>query len=480
MKLTSTQTPPIAVRPTLTLAIASLAVLATFMDTTVLFVAFPDITHSFASVSPASLSWVLNAYTITFAALLVPAGKAADRLGHKLVFLSGSGLFTMASLLCAISPNVEVLIAARMLQALGAAALLPSSLALILGSYPREKIPAAVAIWGATGAAAGAIGPTLGALLVEASGWRLVFLINLPVGLLTVFVGMRYLVESKDKESRIPNVVGVVLIAAAATLISLGFVQSDEWGWGDRRMVGAIVGGIALVFIFVVHQRRSSAPVVDLDLFASPNYRWANLATVVFAIAFSAMFFGSILFLTEVWHWSILNAGLGISPGPLLVALLAPQFGRLAGRVGQRPLILLGGLCFATGGLWRVAFLGETPDYLVDYLPSMLFTGTGVALCLPQLASTVAQSISANRLGVGGGVNQALRQFGGTLGVALTIAIIGSPTSLADAVANFEKIWWLIVAGGIFTSLLALRLRMAARQVDSQPSEAAAAGAVVH
>jgi MFS family permease len=163
------------------------------MDTTVLYVAFPDITHSFASVSSASLSWVLNSYTIAFAALLVPAGKAADRLGHKRVFLAGSGLFTLASLACAIAPSVEILVASRTVQAIGAAALLPSSLALILRAFPHDRLPAAVAIWGASGAAAGAIGPTLGALLVEISDWRLVFLINLPVGILTVVAGLRFL-----------------------------------------------------------------------------------------------------------------------------------------------------------------------------------------------------------------------------------------------------------------------------------------------
>ena len=479
MKLSAA--PTASTRPWLTLAIASLAVLATFMDTTVLYVAFPDITRSFASVSPASLSWVLNAYTIAFAALLVPAGKVADRLGHKRVFLTGSGLFTIASLLCAIAPNVEVLVLARTVQAVGAASLLPSSLALILRIFPKEKLPAAVAIWGAAGAAAGAIGPTLGALLVELSGWRLVFLINLPIGIFTVAVGTRYLIESKDAATRIPNFVGVALVATTATLLSLAFVQSHAWGWFDARTIGALTGGLAVASVFAIHQRSSSAPVLDFDLFQSANYRWANLATAVFGIAFAAMFFGSILFLTDVWHWSILDAGLGISPGPILVAVLAPQFGRLAGRVGQRPLIVLGGLLFATGGLWRIVFFGETANYLVHYFPSMLFTGTGVALCLPQLASTVAQSLAPNRLGVGGAANQALRQFGGTLGVALTIALIGEPASLAEAVTNFNHIWWLIVAGGVGTALLALRLQMTTRQDPERVSSVEVpAGALVH
>ncbi|HEY7466904.1 MAG TPA: MFS transporter [Dehalococcoidia bacterium] len=442
-----------------TLAISSLAVLAIFLDTTVLFVAFPDIVRSFADVSPASLSWVLNAYTITFAAFLIPAGKIADRVGHKRAFLTGSAVFTLASLLCAVAPSVGALVAFRILQALGAATLLPSSLALVLRAFPRERIPVAVGVWGSTGALAAAIGPTLGAALVEASGWRLVFLINLPVGLLTVGSGLYLLEESKDATSRIPALAGVILIAAAAALISLGIVQADEWGWTDARTLGSLLAGAALLAIFIVHQRSTGAPALDFDLFESANYRWANLATTVFSLAFTAMFFGSVLFLTDVWRWSILDAGLGISPGPLLVAVLAPVFGRLAARIGQQPLLLAGGVLFAAGGLWRLLMLGGESHYATDYLPSMLFTGIGVALTLPQLSSVVGQSLPANRLGVGGAVNQAVRQFGGTLGVALVIALLGQPSSLAQALDRFELVWWLMIAGGLLSSLLALPLR---------------------
>ncbi|HSP29391.1 MAG TPA: MFS transporter, partial [Ilumatobacteraceae bacterium] len=213
----------------LTLAVASLAVLAVFLDTTVLFVAFPDIVATFDSVAPAQLSWVLNAYTIVFAALLVPAGKFADRLGHKRAFLAGSVLFTVASMACGLAPSAGVLIAFRVVQAVGAATLIPSSLALLLRAFPPAKVPFAVAIWGASGAVAGALGPTLGAVLVEAASWRWVFFINLPVGLFTVVAGRRVLRESKDETAILPAPVGVVLIALAAGLVSLGLVQSDSW-----------------------------------------------------------------------------------------------------------------------------------------------------------------------------------------------------------------------------------------------------------
>jgi EmrB/QacA subfamily drug resistance transporter len=442
----------------LTLAVASLAVLAVFLDTTVLFVAFPDIVATFDTVAPAQLSWVLNAYTIVFAALLVPAGKFADRLGHKRAFLAGSALFTVASMACGLAPSAGVLIAFRVVQAVGAATLIPSSLALLLRAFPPTRIPFAVAIWGASGAVAGALGPTLGAVLVESASWRWVFFLNLPIGLFTVFAGRRVLRESKDDTAILPAAAGVALIALAVGLVSLGLVQSESWGWTDPRTIGAIVGGLAVLGLFVVHQRATSAPALDLELFSIGNFSWGNAATLAFGTAFTAMFLSSILFLTEVWNYSILRAGFAVAPGPALVAVLAPVMGNLAGRIGQRPLLLAGGVLFSVGGAWRLLALDGAPSYVVDYLPSMLFTGLGVAMCLPQLSSVVAQSLPPNRLGVGGGSNQAIRQFGGTLGVALTIAFVARPGSLDEALSDFDLVWWLLIVGGLLTSALALPL----------------------
>jgi EmrB/QacA subfamily drug resistance transporter len=441
-----------------TLAVSSLAVLAVFLDTTVLFVAFPDITATFDTVAPTQLSWVLNAYTIVFAALLVPVGKLADRIGHQRAFLAGSVLFTVASVLCGLAPSAGVLIAFRVVQAAGAAVLIPSSLALVLRAFPPEKIPVAVAIWGATGAVAGALGPTFGAVLVETASWRWVFFLNVPIGIFTVIAGRRVLVESRNDGAVLPAPLGVVLIAVAAGLVSFGVVQSEEWGWGSTGTIGSIVAGVGLLGVFVAHQRSTSAPVLDLELFAIRNFSWGNAATVAFGTAFTAMFFSSILFLTEVWDYSILRAGFAVAPGPALVAVLAPFMGNLAGRIGQRPLLLTGGLMFAVGGVWRLLALDGTPSYVVDYLPSMLFTGIGVALCLPQLSSVVAQSLPPDRLGVGGGANQAIRQFGGTLGVALTIAFVAGAASLDEALVHFDQVWWLLIVGGVATSMLSLPL----------------------
>ena len=201
-------------------------------------------------------------------------------------------------------------------------------------------------------------------------------------------------------------------------------MQSDTWGWLDARTIGCLVGSLLLLGAFVAHQRRTPAPALDLALFDNRNFRWVNAATFAFGIAFTAMFFGSYLLLTELWGYSTLRAGLGISPGPALVGILAPASVGWPDGSGSARSSSPAACSSRRAALWRYVAITETPRYLADYLPGMLLSGVGVALCFPQMASTTAQSLPSNRLGVGGGVNQAIRQLGGTLGVALTIAFL--------------------------------------------------------
>lgn len=443
-----------------TLVISSLATLATFLDTTILFVAFPDVSATFADSSPSTLSWVLNAYTIVFAALLIPAGKLADRIGDRRVFLAGSALFTTASMVCGLAPNIELLIVARAVQAAGGAALIPASLALVMNAFSHAELPRAVAIWGVAGAIAGALGPTLGAAIVEATSWRWAFFINLPVGLYTILDGRRHLRETTDHDTKVPSLVGVALVAAAAGLVSYGVVGTEERGWSDPTTIGTIAAGLALTAVFVVHQRRTAAPALDLELFAIRNVALGTLTILVFGTAFSALFFGSILFLTQVWGWSILEAGLGVAPGPAMVGVLTPWLGRLATRVGQRPILIVGGILYAASGLWRLVFLTPTSAYLIDYFPSMVLSGIGVACIFPQLSSAVAQALPPNRRGVGGATLQASRQFGGTFGVAITIAVLAGAAT-GDPLAAFDQLWWLIALGGLLTAVIASPMRTA-------------------
>ena len=449
-----------------TLVIASLATLATFLDTTILFVAFPAISTTFAQAGASELSWILNAYTIVFAALLIPAGKVADRIGHRRMFLAGSIVFTVASMACGLAPTAELLIVFRVFQAAGAAVLIPSSLALVMNAFAHDQLPRAVALWGVAGAVAGALGPTLGAAIVESLGWRWAFFINLPVGIYTVAAGRRSLHESSDPETRIPSPIGVVLVASVAALLSYGVVASGNARWLGTRTVTVFAVALVLALVFLVHQRRTDAPVLDLDLFRIRNYVWANLAVLVFGCVFSGLFLGSILFLTQVWGWSILQAGLGVAPGPIVVGLVSPRVGRLATRIGQRPILLAGGVLFAGAGLYRLIMLGPEVRYLRDYFPSMALSGVGVGFVFPQLSSIAAQALPQNRRGVGGAVLQAGRQFGGTFGVALTIALLAASSGTTANPAAYDHIWWAIMIGGLATSALVLPTRTAPQRRD--------------
>jgi EmrB/QacA subfamily drug resistance transporter len=443
----------------LTLAIAGLAAMVTYLDTTILFVAFPDITSDFGDSPASTLSWVLNGYTIIFAALLVPAGKLADRLGHRRAFLVGSATFTIASLGCGLAPDVALLILARVLQGAGAAILIPASLALVMAAFPREKIPQVVAIWGAIGAMSAALGPSLGALVVDTFGWRWAFFVNLPIGVITLVAGIRFLRESRDPTVRLPSPVGVVLIALAAGAVSYALVESDTAGLASTQTAVVLAAGLVLLGCFIAHQRWTDAPTLDLELFAVGNFRWGNLAMFTYSMAFSAMFFGLILFLVNVWHWSVLEAGLALTPGPFLAAMMSPRLGKLAGKIGQRPLVILGGALFAISALYRLMFLTAEVDYWIAIAIPLALDAVTISLIFPQVTSVSVQALAANRTGVGGGVTQAVRQFGGSFGVALTIALLGSASGTADLLAGFERIWWVLVAAGVITALLGLRLR---------------------
>jgi EmrB/QacA subfamily drug resistance transporter len=458
-------------QPWAVLGIASLAAFMVFLDTQVLFVAFGDIRASFPDVSFATMSWTLSAYTIALAAALVPSGRLADRFGRRRTFLFGLVAFTLASALCAAATSPALLVAFRVVQALGAAALVPASLALVLSVFPPAKVPAAVAIWGAIAALAAAVGPTAGGLLVDAWGWRSVFLINLPVGAVAMLLAVRRVPESREEHAtRFPDPLGILLLAGALSLLALGIVQSDQWSWGSVRTIGVLVAGLVVLAVFVVRTLDHPHPALDLTLFGARSFRWANIATATFTIGFTAMFFAQVLFLTQVWDYGIVKTGLVMIPGPVVVMVLAPYFGRLAGRIGQRALLVPGGLVYATSGAWMLAVMDTEPAWVEHLLPAALLGGLGVALVIPHLTSAAVQGLPPDAFGAGSAVNQAIRQFGATFGVALTVALLGTITPL-NALDHFHRVWWMLLACGVLTSVAALALPRNAAVVVPRPTD---------
>jgi MFS family permease len=260
------------------------------------------------------------------------------------------------------------------------------------------------------------------------------------------------------------------MLTAGLALAAYGIVQTDDWGWASSRFAVCEIVAAGLIVFFVRRSRRVSNPVLDLTLFESQSFRWANTAMLIYAIGFSAMFLGNVLFLTGVWHYSILRAGMAISVGPLIVAVTAPLFGKLAGRVGQRRLLIPGGLVWASSGLLLINRVTLQPDYVGRYLPSVILSGLGVALCLPQLSSAAVQGLPPQRFGSGAAVSQAVRNLGATLGVAAAVAFTAGLTA-TTALDSFHHVWWLLVISGVTVSILTTQLpRRLPRRVDSRVS----------
>jgi EmrB/QacA subfamily drug resistance transporter len=448
-------------RPWPVFAVASIAVFLVSLDGTVLFAAFGALRSGFPGSTAADLSWVLNAYTVVYAALLVPAGRLADALGRKRVFELGLLLFLAASAACGAASSVGTLVAARVFQAVGAALLTPASLALVLGAFAADRRAVVVSLWGAVGGLAAALGPSVGAAVVDAIGWRWAFFLNLPLGLIAWWRGRSTLTEFRaaSREASLDGV-GIGLLIAGVGALAFGIVEADVLGWRSFTVPASLAGGLMLLLVFVVWARHATDPAVDLSLFADRTYRHVNLATLFFGIAFSMMFFAMFFFLMQVWHYSLPQAGLAVSPGPSLVVPVAMVAGRIAARVGHRPLLVAGSLLYAAGGLWLYMRVGPTPDYLGVWLPGLLMTGTAVGMVLPSLSGAAVARLAPARFGVGSAVNQAVRQMGGVLGVAATVAFVGHAS---PRIADFRSLYLTHVALALFTAVLCLR-------IDTAPS----------
>lgn len=368
-----------AARAWRTFRIASAAVFMVLLDTTAVVAAYAPLRAHFSAVSAADLSWTLNAYTVLYAALLVPAGRLADLKGRKRVFLQGLALFSFASALCAWAPGIGTLIAARALQAVGAALLTPASLALVLGAFPREKRAAAVGLFSAVGALAAAVGPAFGSWVIELTSWRWVFLINVPLGLLAWVLARQHLQESTSPETGgRPDWPGIALLTVGAGAVAWGIVRSESAGWVPP--VAALAAGTLLLLSFGFWARGRPGAALDLTLFEDRSFLFVNLATAVFGIAFTAMFLSAFLFLMGIWGYSQGLAGWAVTPGPLVVIPVAILSGRLAGRIGHRPLLLVGGVLYAVAQAWLSLSIGKAPDYLATWLPGQLLGGTAIGL----------------------------------------------------------------------------------------------------
>jgi EmrB/QacA subfamily drug resistance transporter len=424
--------------------VTSLGSFLVSLDLSIVDVAFPALARAFPEASRADLAWVVTAYSIVFGSLLVIGGRTGDRRGLRRVFFAGLGGFLLGSALCGIAPSVALLVAGRTLQGAGAAFLLPSSVGLLLAAVPLDKRSQTVALWGGVGALAVATGPSLGSVLVAGPGWRWAFYVNLPIGALAYVWGRKVLPNSAadgGEPSAQPDYLGALLLSLAVASLTLAISAGGERGFGHPLVLLSAALGPVLAVAFVARSARHPAPVLDLQLFRSRAFSVANLATLAYAMAFFAVLLGNILFLTEVWRYPIERAGMAVTPGPLVVAVVSGFAGRAATRFGFRAVLVPGSLCFAAALLWFAARVGTTPAYLAQWLPGTLLMGLGIGLTFPVLSAAAVSSLPPERFGVGSAVNQTARQVGGAVGVAILVAILGKPHTSAAALVAFEHMW---------------------------------------
>lgn len=443
--------------------VTSLGAFLVSLDLSIVNVAFPALMHAFPDTSRAALSWVVTAYSIVFGSLLVIGGRTGDRLGLRNVFFVGLGTFMLGSALCGAAPSVPLLIAGRILQGIGAAFLLPASVGLLLAAVRPEKRSQVVALWGGVGALAVATGPSLGSVLVEGPGWRSAFYINLPFGLFAFLWGRKVLPRlAAPSGSARPDYLGALLLSSALATLTLAISEWERRGAGHPLVWGALALSPLLAAAFFQRSATHPAPVLDLTLFRARTFRIANLATLAYAMAFFAVLLGNILFLTEVWHYSITRAGLAVTPGPLVVAAISGFAGRAAARLGFRAVLLPGSACFAAALAWFALRVGTEPSYLAEWLPGTLLMGLGIGLTFPVLSAAAVSSLPPERFGVGSAVNQTARQVGGAVGVAILVAILGEPSSEGSALSAFQTMWLYAAAMATLSGLIALGLKPAA------------------
>src|SRR5215472_17061637 len=446
-------------------AIVGVLALAVFMSSLDLFIvnlAFPYIGREYHGTSLSSLSWVLNAYTIVFAAVLVPAGRWADRIGRRRVFVIGLAGFSAGSVLCGLAPGVAALIAARVVQAAGAGAMVPASLSLLLAAVPAAARAKALGTWSALGALGAALGPVIGGSLVQVN-WRWVFWINVPVGLVAAVLAVRVVPESRDPGSRgRPDVVGALLLAASVGLVAYALVKAPGWGWDSAGFIGLLAASVACGVGMVLRSRRHHSPVLELELLRSRTFSGAFAASILYYAGFGAFVLSAVEFLTGVWHYSAVEAGLAIAPGPLMVLpfarVVAPRMTARLGGPGR--VAVIGCLVNALAQLlwlWRIQV---APDYVSNLLPAQLLGGAGVGLAIPSLLGAGSASLTPARFGTGSGILNMSRQVGTVLGVAGLVAILPK-VSPADPLVAFRQGLVLIIgffaAAGVVSAVLLVR-----------------------
>ena len=407
------------------LFVSTLVVFLAVVNISSVNVAFPSIREDFKSTD-AELSWIVGAYNLVVGSLLLAAGRLSDSLGRRRVYLPGVAIVAFGSMLCALAPGTWWLVAARVVQGVGGAITLAAGFAVMLPEFPPTRRSTPIGIAGAAGAFGAVVGPVVGSLLIDLVSWRGVFWVNVPVCLLVIALGPRYLSESKDPDAtgRI-DWLGVAFGTVAVASIMFAIVQTETWGL-DIRVVGLIVFGFALAAALIRRSAVHAEPLIDLTLFRFQSFTSANIGGFFYGLGFTAGALVSSLLLQDVWDLSIRDVGLAFAPSPLLAAVVSPYAGRWADRIGHRWILFAGCLSCAVGyGSFIFAFT-ETAEPWSRFVPLSLFAGVGVGMTVSTWSSAGVADVPPARFGVAGATLNTLRNGAYGLGIAIVVALIAT------------------------------------------------------
>ena len=446
------------------------------IDATVVGIALPAIGHDFGGTI-ATLQWVVTAYALTLAGLLLFSGALGDRYGRKRIFLAGVVWFAVASLACGVAPDAPVLIAARAVQGIGAALLTPGSLAILEASFRPGDRSKAIGAWSGFAGVGTAIGPFLGGWLIAAVSWRLIFIINLPLAVLVVAVGLRHVPESRDPAAggRL-DVAGGVLVTIGLIGLTYGLINGPSAGWGAPDALSALVGGVLLLGVFVARERRAAAPLLPLSLFSSVQFSAANVVTFAVYGALGGVLFLLPIQLEQVSRYTALQAGVSLLPVTVIMLALSARSGALAAKIGPRLQMSVGPLVIGAG-LALFARIGTSGDYLTEVLPAVLIFGFGLAINVAPLTSTVLAAAPAERAGIASAVNNDVARAAGLLAVAILPAAAGltgaAYLNSAQFSAGFRTASFisagLCVAAGVMAAVTIRNPARAAAPPDHEP-----------
>lgn len=428
------------------LAVAATAMLLASFVATASNIAVPVLEDDFPDAGLATVSWVVSGFNVAQVTFMLLGGRLADRIGRRTIFLRGLAVFAIGAALSGLAPTIELVIAARVVQAIGVSLILPASLTAVLPEFPPERHASVVSWWSAMGVLGAAIAPTVAAGILELSGWRVVFLATVPIAVVAWFAGRRVLRTGHVVDEPPPlDLIGALTGTLAVGSLTIAIVQGRIWGWTDWRIVALAIALVASSTVFVRSSRRHPEPLLDLALLDIPTFSVATVAAALIAASTSATWFLYPLFMSDVWGFSLWQIGLAMTPGPVILVLLAPTAGKFADRYGFRWLLIAGAALPTLGTAWTATRLSPDETYFTAFLPGTIAIGLGMSLLLGPANAAALRDVPGDQLGAANATYNMTRLTGMALGVAVCAAIMGDAVA-GERLDEFRQSWWALVA----------------------------------